>query len=255
MIATLFNLRRESVYRERFLSNVKENLFMGSFRSFAEAQAKAPPSKPIGYDHADAVDLYKPEIYSYDYPALFWITRSIQQGMQNIFDLGGHIGIKYHAFKRVIAFPPELRWKVCDVPSIVEAGRELAEQRNVSEQLAFCTEFKEASGTDVFFVSGCLQYLPTQVGEILAALTVKPRRIILNATAAHPTRTIYTLNSIGFAVCPYRIEHHEALLQEIFQSGYRRVDVWRNDTKPIKVPFVPGGDEAYYVGGCFDLRT
>lgn len=257
MIANLLAARRESSYRKRFLANKDENLFMGSFGSFAEAQSKAPPSKAIGYDNEDAADLYQPQVYSFDYPALFWIERSIQEGMRRIFDLGGHIGIKYHAFKRLSDWPADIQWKVCDVPRVVQAGRELAAQRNVGDQLSFCTDFREASGFDVLYVSGCLQYLPTPMGEILASLQEKPARIIINATATHLKRTIFTLNSIGVAVCPYRIQHYDELMAEVVQAGYRRRDGWRNEGKPLKpilVPFVPGGDEALYVGACWDRR-
>jgi putative methyltransferase (TIGR04325 family) len=90
---------------------------------------------------------------------------------------------------------------------------------------------------------------------ILAALAVKPRRIVMNTTAVHPERTIYTLNSIGVAVCPYRIQHHDELLADLARSGYRKRDVWRNEGKPIEVPFVDGGDKPYYAGCCFDLIT
>jgi putative methyltransferase (TIGR04325 family) len=77
---------------------------------------------------------------------------------------------------------------------------------------------------------------------------------VLNTTAVHPERTLYTLNSIGFAVCPYRIQHHDQLLAELAASGYKRRDAWRNEGKPIEVPFVDGGDKPYYAGCCFDLH-
>ena len=102
-------------------------------------------------------------------------------------------------------------------------------------------------------VSGSLQYLPVRMDAILSALAVKPRRIVMNTTAVHPERTIYTLNSIGVAVCAYRIQHHDELLADLARSGYRKRDVWRNEGKPIEVPFVDGGDKPYYAGCCFDL--
>jgi putative methyltransferase (TIGR04325 family) len=248
------SLSRESAYRRKFLNNQDENLFMGSFESFAAAQAGAPPSKPIGYDNAEvARKLYSHQIYFYDYPALFWVSRSFDEGMVSVFDLGGHVGIKYYAFRRVLPYPDGLRWVVCDLPGVVQTGMALAVQRDVTAQLDFTTDFTDASGCDVLYASGSLQYLPTRLAEIIATLAVKPKRIILNTTAVHPERTIYTLNSIGFAVCPYRIQHHEALLAELNRCGYKRHDAWRNEGKPIEVPFVEGGDKAYYAGCCFDL--
>jgi putative methyltransferase (TIGR04325 family) len=246
---------REAAYRRKFLENREENLFMGSFESFAAAEAGAPPSKAVGYDNAEAAKtLYSHQLYFYDYPALFWLSRALDDGMRSVFDLGGHVGIKYYAFRRVLPFPAELRWTVCDVPGVVKTGQDLAAQREATDQLGFTTDFHDASGYDVLYASGSLQYLPLRISEILAQLPVKPRRIVINTAAVHAERTLYTLNSIGFAVCPYRIQHHDELLADLAASGYKRRDAWRNEGKPIEVPFVEGGDKAFYAGCCFDLH-
>ena len=246
---------REAAYRKKFLENTDENLFMGSFESFAAAQAGAPATKPVGYDNAEkARDFYSHQIYFYDYPALFWIGRSLDEGLRSVFDLGGHAGIKYYAFKRLLNYPENLRWTVCDVPGVVKTGQELAAERGSTNQLGFTTEYGDASGFDVLFASGSLQYLPQRLSEILASLPVKPKRIVVNTAAVHPERTLFTLNSIGFAVCPYRIQHHDELLSELTAAGYKRRDGWRNEGKPIVVPFVEGGDMAFFAGCCIDLR-
>ena len=246
---------RQAAYRKKFIDNTDEHLFMGSFESFAAAQAGAPPAKAVGYDNAEkARDFYSHQIYFYDYPALFWIGRSLEDGMRSVFDLGGHVGIKYYAFRRVLSHPEKLRWTVCDVPGVVKTGRELAAERGSAEHLSFTTDFHDASGFDVLFASGSLQYLPQRISEILASLPVKPKRVIVNTAAVHPERTLFTLNSIGFAVCPYRIQHHDELLAELADAGYKRRDGWRNEGKPIEVPFVEGGDKPFYAGCCFDLR-
>ena len=245
---------RQAAYRRKFLNNVDENLFMGSFESFAAAEASVPTSKSIGYDNAQAAKtLYNHQVYFYDYPSLFWLGRSIDAGMRRVFDLGGHVGIKYYAFRRVLAYPAGLRWTVCDVPAVVQAGRELAFQREAAGQLDFTTDLRNGSGCDVLYASGSLQYLPMRLSEILAMLPAKPQRIVLNTTAVHPQRTFYTLNSIGFALCPYRIQQHDELMAELASAGYKRRDAWRNEGKPIELPFVDDGDRSYYAGCCFDL--
>lgn len=244
---------RESAYRRKFLENQDDNLFMGSFTDFATAEANAPASKAVGYDNAEAAKtLYSHQIYDWDYPALFWVGRSFDEGMQSVFDLGGHVGIKYYAFRRVLNYPAALQWTVCDVPGVVQTGRELAVQRDATAQLKFTDDWHEASGVDVLYLSGSLQYLPNDMAAMLAALPVKPKRIVLNITAVHSERTLFTLNSIGFAVCPYRIQHQDQLFTDIANAGYKRRDAWRNLGKPIEVPFVEGGDKAYYAGCCFD---
>ena len=106
----------------------------------------------------------------------------------------------------------------------------------------------------MLFISGCLQFLPERMPQILAALPVKPKRIILNTTTVHPERTIFTVHSLGFGFCPYRIQKYDELMAELVEAGYARRDAWRNEGKLIEVPFVDGGDAAYYAGCCFDLR-
>jgi putative methyltransferase (TIGR04325 family) len=246
---------REARYRSRFVRNTTDNLFMGSFESFAAAQAGAPPAKAVGYDNAEkARNFYSHQIYLQDYPALFWIGRSLDEGMRSVFDLGGHVGIKYYAFNRLLNYPEDLRWTVCDVPGVIKTGHELALELGSASQLGFTSEYGDATGFDVLFASGSLQYLPQRLSEILASLPVKPKRIIVNTAAVHPERTLFTLNNIGFATCPYRIQHHNELLSELTSAGYKRLDGWRNEGKPIHVPFVEGGDKPFYAGCCFDLR-
>jgi putative methyltransferase (TIGR04325 family) len=253
MLSSLQSLS-PGAYERKFLDNQDENLFMGSFENFAAAEAGAPASKAVGYDNAEAAwEIYSHQIYFYDYPGLFWLSRSLDAGMSSVFDLGGHVGIKYYAFRRVMTYPESLRWTVCDVPGVVQTGRELALQREATAQLNFTTDYTDASGCDVLYASGSLQYLPIRISEIIGSLAVKPKRIVLNTTAVHPERTIYTLNSIGFAVCPYRIQHDEELWGELRRCGYKRRDAWRNEGKLIEVPFVEGGDKPYYAGCCFDL--
>jgi|TARA_Y100001972_G_scaffold122113_1_gene167156 putative methyltransferase (TIGR04325 family) len=247
------NADAEAAYLKKFLSNKDENLFMGSFESFQSAQANAPKGLKIGYDEADSADaLYSHQIYNWDYAPLFWLSDAMSAGHTSIFDLGGHVGIKYYAFKRVLRYPEQIQWTVCDVPSVVKAGERLALERGASAQLNFCTDFGRASGADVLMLSGSLQYLPETLGEILSQLAHKPKRVLLNITATHSHKTMYTLNSIGDAVCPYRIQFQDEILADIRLAGYKRRDVWRNDGKPIQIPFVEGGADAFYFGCCFD---
>ncbi|RYF69933.1 MAG: methyltransferase, TIGR04325 family, partial [Comamonadaceae bacterium] len=208
-----------------------------------------------GYDNDDAAVLYSTQVCSWDYAPLYWLADSFRSGASSVFDLGGHIGIKYYAFRRVLDYPDTLRWTVCDVPAVVRKGEQFARERQVDRQLAFCTDFAQAGDIDVLLMSGSLQYLPVRMEEILSMLPRKPGRVILNITAGHGDRTLYTLNSIVHAICPYRIQQQDEVLSEIRLCGYRRRDVWRNDGKPITIPFVEGGDGAFYFGCCFDRQA
>ncbi|MCW7536883.1 TIGR04325 family methyltransferase [Aquabacterium sp. A7-Y] len=246
---------RQVAYRRRFLQNENRNLFLGVYPSFEEAARRAPPVRPLGYDNPHSARMYAPCVYSYDYAAMFWLDRSFAEGLRSVFDLGGHVGIKYHAFRPHMAYPQDLRWTVCDVPAVVERGRQIAAAQGHNPQLRFTTDFSEASGTDVLFASGSLQYLPQTLGQLLGQLAALPRRIILNITAVHPTRSYITLNSIGTAFCPYRVVAREELLADFKAHGYLQHDAWENAGKTLVLPFVKGLDLESYSGFCFDLQS
>ncbi|AKJ30730.1 TIGR04325 family methyltransferase [Caldimonas brevitalea] len=243
---------RERAYRRRFLNNRNQNLFMGVYARFEDAAAAAPSGGRVGYDNQESAELYTPEIYPYDYPALFWLQRSFDEGLRTVFDLGGHVGIKYYAFRRHLRLPVGLQWMVCDVPAVVARGRALAEGRGLGEELRFTTSMSDASGFDVLYASGSLQYLPRRLGELLADLESLPRRIVLNITAVHPTTTYYTLNSIGTAFCPYRVQARDELLDEVSSFGYVKRDAWENPAKLLVLPFRRGLSLDHYSGFCFD---
>ena len=89
---------RQSAYRQKFLDNREEHLFWGSYESVDAAIAALPKFKPTGFDNVEeAKRLFTSQILFYDYPALFWLGRSFEDGLRSVFDLGGHAAIKYHA--------------------------------------------------------------------------------------------------------------------------------------------------------------
>ena len=155
----------------------------------------------------------------------------------------------------MLDYPKNLTWTVCDVPGVVEAGREIAAERGAGPQLSFTTHFEDASGCDILYIGGTLQYLSQTLAAIIDALSVKPKRIILNTTPVHAEHSIYTISSLEFAFSPYRIQHYDNLIAQLTAAGYKRRDVWKNTGKPIEVPFVKGGDSIYYAGCCFDLAV
>jgi putative methyltransferase (TIGR04325 family) len=242
---------RFAAYRRRFLDHRGENLFLGSFETFKAAAADVPRyAAERSTEEPPLLDI--PQVNLSDYPSVFWLGRAFNEGMRSVFELGGQVGVKFYAFRRMLSYPQDLRWTVCESPEMVRHGRELALHREVSAQLNFTTELEPADGADVLYASGSLPYLPARLSEILAGLRAKPKRIILNGTAVHPDRTLYTLHSTGSGVVPYRIQHHDELLAELTAAGYRRRDGWRNEGRPIQVPFVDGGEKPYYAGYCFD---
>lgn len=244
---------RKRRYARHFASLERVNLYFGIYDSFESAQRSAPPTKPIGYDNSAAAALYTElsEPVASDAKAIELLKRAFADGCRSVFDLGGHTGVKYYAFRGALEYPRDLRWEVCDVAAVTARGAEMARERGVSNHLRFTTEVSRIAEADVLFASGSVQYLPSALPDTLAALATRPRRIIVNRAALHPSRSFFTLNSIGVSFCPYRVQAEPEFRAGIERLGYRCVDRWEIP-RAFRVPFEPAYDFDAYVGLAFE---
>lgn len=253
--ARLPGVRRlvERSYRRAFVANREQNLFHEVFDSFEAAAAAATAYGTVGYDNVASADLYLDmmRVVDYDYPGMFWLARSFQEGFRTVFDVGGSIGIKYYAFAKPLPVPNDVRWTVEDVPAVAQRGRELAIERGVSENLKFTDEFAQGDGSELLFASGSLQYLPHTLAEYLAEWKQRPRRIVINTTPIH-VKEFFTVNSIGTAFCPYRVQNQGNLVRSLGQLGYKLIDQWSNQGKELRLPLHPDLSLDHYRGFCFD---
>src|SRR5436305_1048893 len=104
----------------------------GVFATYAECAAAAPESRPLGYDNDDAAAMYRDrldKVYPGDYPMIHWLGRAFESGSRRVFDLGGHVGIAYYAYRRYLDYPASLSWQVHDVAAVMASGRRLAGER------------------------------------------------------------------------------------------------------------------------------
>lgn len=241
--------------RQAFLKNRSRNLFLGVHASWDEAVAAARMHGTAGYDNTASAAMYDSRIRmdAHDYPSLYWLTRSLQDGMKGVFDVGGAIGIKFLAFSEPLRPFQDLIWRVCDVPAMVAHGRELATARGDGTRLEFTDQFAQGEGLDILFASGVLQYLPYTLGEALARFRRLPRRIVINTAAIHPEHDFFTVNSIGTAYCPYRVQTQAALVRGLNSLGYRIRDNWINPGKLLTIPCLPEYSLQHYSGFCLDL--
>jgi putative methyltransferase (TIGR04325 family) len=246
---------RRELINKKFKNNTNAQLFNGVFESFEAAIASAPSTRPKGYDNPDSASLYLRRLYvdEYDYPAMFWVQKSLEEGMNTFVDVGGSIGIKYYAFEKFIKYPKSFLWRVIDVPAAAQKGREFATQRGTGPALEFSDNMSDADNTDVFFVSGALQYLPKTLTEILKGFQCLPKRIIINTTPIHARNSYFTLNSIGTAYCAYRVQAHDEFVDSIKACGYRMRHEWQNTGKSLNLPLDPEMSVEHYSGFCFDL--
>ena len=233
-------MAREREYESVFAANRDRNLFRGVFDTFDAAQSSAPPTLPLGYDNPASAAMYMDrtrKTYPTDYPVMFWLAKLIAEGCRTLFDLGGHVGVSYYAYRRYLDYPAQLRWTVHDVPAVMEQGRRIAAEKDADRRLDFADSFDAAGGKDILMALGSLQYLPETLAQRLAQLTRPPRNLVLNLTPIHERDSYFTLQSVGTAFCPYRITAAGEFFRQFDELGYTLVDTWENPDKKCEIPF------------------
>jgi putative methyltransferase (TIGR04325 family) len=241
-------------YDRVFAANLDSNLFRGVFATFEEAERSAPRTLPLGYDHPGPAGMYQErarKAYPTDYPVLFWLQRVLREGSLRVFDLGGHTGVSYYAYRRYLDYPEALRWQVQDVPAVVQEGRSIAAKNDHSGHLSFTDRFEEVEGADVLVALGSLQYLPETLAERVRNLRTPPRHLILNLIPLHEEHSYFTLQSIGTAFCPYRVTSFAEFRSAYEKLGYETVDTWENPEKRCDIPFHPEHSLDRYYGFYF----
>ncbi|MFO1405926.1 MAG: methyltransferase, TIGR04325 family [Steroidobacteraceae bacterium] len=233
------------------------NSCRGVYATYAQAAAAAPNTLPLGYDHESAASMYRDRldrVYPSDYAVLHWMEEAFKDGATRIFDLGGHVGVGYYAYQNYLKYPPGLQWQLFDMPAVLESAKELARERDHLRALVTTGRVEDAAGADVLFSSGCLQYREDSLPELLGRLSPLPRRIILNLIPLHPELEFWTVQSIGTAFCPYRIQRRSTFFQGLERVGYEVLDVWENAEKRCFVAFEPGHSFTGYTGAALKLR-
>jgi putative methyltransferase (TIGR04325 family) len=224
----------------------------GSYPTFAAAAAAAPPRMAVGYDVTAAGAMYRERmnrVLLKDYPALLWLSRLMPKA-HRLFDIGGHVGIMFYAYRRYLNFRDDLEWTVCDVPAVVKEGEAMARARDESN-LSFTTRLDDVDGSDVVLATGSLQYIERSIGDLLGSLVTRPEHVLINETPTHPERDIITLQNIGVSICPYRIVRHGSILTAMTTLGYELVDSWEDPVRRTGIPFVTDGAEIAYSGFYF----
>ncbi|WP_454829097.1 methyltransferase, TIGR04325 family [Pseudoxanthomonas wuyuanensis] len=238
------------------------NLYYGIFASHAQAQEQAQRfssgALPCSYDVEAAGRLYRAQLHRLricDYAAMFWLERALADGARRIFDLGGHIGLAYYAFGRYLDLPEDLDWCVHDVPRVMAAGQQWAQQHDGRGSLRFSADALEADGSDLLISSGALQYLDYSLPELLARLRRPPPGVLFNLTPMHPLESYFTLQNLGIAVCPYRITGIPQMLADMEALGYVLRDRWDLPERQLRIPFEPEYAIDRYYGFYFRRAT
>ena len=245
----------ERLYKWRFARSWVGSCF-GVFPNFAEADRAAPKNKPLGFncpEYALEFENRITQIFSFDYPMLFWLTPLLKDGLR-IFDFGGHVGMHFYSYAQYMTYPPRLSWLVCDLPEITKRGEELARQQNTAG-LSFTNRFEDAEDADILIAAGVLQYIESpSLAELLSQLERKPRHLLINKLPLYGGEQFVTLQNGGAAFHPQYIFNRQQFIESLVAIGYSVKDMWNVDTHSGRIPFHPGRSFRCHTGLYLSLH-
>jgi putative methyltransferase (TIGR04325 family) len=225
----------------------------GVYPSFDAAQEKIPEGKSVGYNSQEAANIFRtyPVLRKRptDYVTTFHLQPLLKEGTR-LFDFGGSVGIAYYVNKQYVKLPAGLDWLVCDVPAIVEVGRERAVQEH-GDGLRFTTEFSDADGADILITAGTLQFIKEPLAAKLGALKAAPPYLLINRVPAWNGEHFYTLHQIGDFFCPYQIFNRQEFIDSVTKLGYRLVDSWDCPESTLSIRLKPKLRLRHYQGFYF----
>ena len=257
----ILRLLGEPLYRRLFeRRSFGDNAYYGIYSSHANAMAAAARiARPSRYEEFDRAAFAGGGMYGRqgirvsDYPLVYWLKRFFDGGCRRLFDLGGHDGVTYYSFARLLDYPADLSWTVHDVPNAMAAGAEWAREHDSQQHLSFAASQFEASGCELLISSGTLQYLEYTLPELLAALSMRPSSVLVNLVPMHPQKSFFTLQNMGRAVMPYRVQALPAFVDAMQSLGYVKQDQWHSRERHLRIPFEPDYRIDGYEGFCFTL--
>jgi putative methyltransferase (TIGR04325 family) len=246
---------RRFEYERRFSRETKKaRFFSGVYDSFQAALEAMPKGARVGYDHPELADRHVSEIgqiWTSDYPVLFWL-KSLLAENSSLFDLGGNVGLQFYGFQKYLNYPRGLAWTVCDVPSAIELGIQIAKDRK-AQGLSFTTNVEDASGVDILLVLGAFHFLEPPLWEALSKLASKPRHLLINRTPLCEGRSFATLQNMGPAICVYQIWNKDECMRRLEDAGYALVDFWEVPEFSCYIPFHTDKSVRAYSGMYFRL--
>jgi putative methyltransferase (TIGR04325 family) len=243
---------REKYFQRTFL--IRSPSCKGVFASFAEAIAAIPPKKELAYHHEAASEAERNNLDYFnrgDYPIVFWLSRLVP-GARLVFELGGNLGLGFFAYRKYVTYPPELRWIICELPAIVEAGRKLAEDRKET-QLGFTEQREIDRDPDIYVTFGTLQYIEESFAEVLRKLRVRPPHILITRVPFTTGAPFITLQNNGAWFSPYKVDNISDFIASIEALGYEVVDQWDIE-RAVSFLLHPEYQTPRYYGAYFRLK-
>jgi putative methyltransferase (TIGR04325 family) len=199
----------------------------GAYPTVDAAIASQSSRQMVGHNHKQIVPVDSAAmstLLSWDYPVLFWLDR-LMPGTKRIIDAGGHVGVKYRAWRKILNLAPDYEWIVLDLPAMVEEGRARAAAEDLAA-LRFESDAARLPPADLFLASGLLQYYPNDLSVLLKQLPTLPRHVIVNKVSVRDGPAFVTLQRVGPSRAPYQIRNREQFIADVLELGYEVVDQW-----------------------------
>ncbi len=240
----------ERQYEKQFAAAGAVGGFRGVYNSFAEARESAPKSRSVGFDNLGYAMEFadrRARIFSFDYPMLFWLQKLLTES-SHIFDYGGHVGTHFYAYSKYLSYPEGMTWTVCDLPTIVQVGENLA-RTNDAQGLLFTTSFANARKADILIAAGSLQYVEdSPIASLLCDLSPRPSHLLLNKLPLYEGPQFVTLQSGGPAFHPQYVFNRRDFVRRLEAIGYSLQDSWTVETHRGYIPFHPANSFPYHSG-------
>ena len=230
----------------------------GHFKTPQEAQASLPPARRATYDNEEIVTAGIESyftIHTFDWPILFHLQKLLRENrLRSLTDFGGHVGVKFYAFRELLALENSFQWQVVDVPAMCREGRRRIPAHVTS--LSFFERIEDTAPSDVLICSGVLQYAETSVVDLVHRMPVKPHTILVNKVAvAYRGQGFVTLENFGAASLPYRIGTRAELDQAREQLGYSLTTNWNLPDRDFAVISSKGIEWVNLVGQAWTLNS
>lgn len=229
----------------------------GVFSSFAEGWSAARATGLAGHEDSSEIDVHlklSKSLRPSDYAALFWLAVA-GGGKLRVFDFGGNVGNLYYSYRPYLEDLGPVEWTVFDLPSIVDRGRRIAEERRAG-RLRFADSTAEFSSSQVLLVSGTLHYWQEAISEFIRQFPVPPEHLVINRTPVHETSPSFvTVQRTAACAFPCLVRNEGEMIAEFLALGYRLINKWPAPELRLGLPLFPDRQVARFSGFYFRLRA
>lgn len=238
-----------------FLSAEGLNSYYGVFNSFGEARHCLPKSEEFNQRvlTAEYTRVRMHRVYSYDYPIMYWLSVAFGCGAKSVFDSGGSVGVHYHGYKKLLAYPPELNWQVYEQPAIAQLGTEIASATD-APGLVFTDALNlHNMRADVWISAGAIHYIENgRPSSLLQACARRPQHVLLNKLPLYEGDDFVSAQNLGEnSFAPQHVYNRERFIADICNIGYRLVDSWDVPERNFYLPGHPEKSFSRFTGLYF----